>query len=51
MDILNRMWIYYVINLSSGMWIYYIKDVDILSTLEKRIIDSLNRLSMVSSTL
>ena len=28
------MWIYYVINLSSGMWIYYIKDVDILSTLE-----------------
>ena len=48
MDILNRMWIYYVINLSSGMWIYYRKDVDILSILEKRINDSLDRLSMHS---
>ena len=36
-DILNRMWIYYVTKLSSRMWIYYRKDVDILSILEKRI--------------
>ena len=36
-DILKRMWIYYVTKLSSRMWIYYRKDVDILSILEKRI--------------
>ena len=35
-DILKRMWIYYVIKLSSRMWIYYRKDVDILSILETR---------------